>query len=256
MAEFILNTCANQKSDMVAESQQALGLVPQGLYQDPEAIAQLALEVKQRRNQTFCMLPFCHTLEAEMLGGNINLGDETAGARAAAPICDSVADVLDLQVSESTSQRFYRMLDACRLLVDKGEHVMFCITGPVSILTCLVESRTVFKEWRKNPEAIHKVLAFLSGLLVEVACKAASAGACAIEYADPPAASSIVGPKFAASLYEEFTRPFIQELAERLPTGVALYLCPLSATKDMQGSEEGSGTLSLVAKCPKAIKGL
>ena len=81
MAEFILNECKNSKSDMVAESQEILGMKPKEIYSDPKKIAELAVIIKKQRGQQFCMLPFCHTLEAEMLGGNINLGDETAGAR-------------------------------------------------------------------------------------------------------------------------------------------------------------------------------
>lgn len=252
MVEFLLSACANQKSDMVAESQQALGVVPCEMYKDPHLIVQLALEVKKQRKQTFCMLPFCHTLEAEMLGGNINLGDETAGARAGSPICASVADVLNLSVSEASCLRFCNMLEACRLLVQQGEQVMFCITGPVSVLSCLVEPRAMFKEWRKNPSTVNEVLAFLSSLLIDVACKAARAGACAIEYADPPSATSIVGPKFASALYVGFTRPFVEKLSKQLPTGVVLYVCPLSVAKGTDGLQE----LPLVATCPKAIKSL
>ena len=144
------------------------------------------------------------------------------------------------------------MLKAIEILKSKGEDVMFCITGPIGTLTCLVESRTVFKEWRRNPEQFNEVLDHLAEILIDLALEAARAGACAIEYADPPAAVSIVGPKFASELCERFTMRFIRELSEKLGSSVPVYLCPLSATRDMKALED----VTVVAKCPKAIKAL
>ena len=252
MLEFVLDECKNSKSDKVAESQAILEMKPVDIYKDPEKIAELAVIIKKQRGQEFCMLPFCHTLEAEILGGNINLGDETAGARAGAPICESTSNVLHLTPKPECMERHDNMLRAIDILKSKGENVMFCITGPIGTLTCLVESRTIFKEWRKEPENFNKVLDFLSQILIDLAKKAAGAGACAIEYADPPAAVSIVGPKFATEMCERFTMHFIRELSEELGSSVPVYLCPLSATKDMKELED----VTVVAKCPKAIKKL
>lgn len=235
---------------MVAESQKALGLTPDEVYKDPELIAKLAIEIKKERGQQFCMVPFCHTIEAEILGANINLGDETAGARAGLPICEKVEDVLTLEANLEGCERYQNFLKACTILKGAGERVMYCVTGPVATLTCMVESRQVFKEWRRNPELMMEVLEKISGVFTQTALEACEAGACAIEYSDPPSASSIVGPKFASDLYENFTKQFIEELASKLPEGVALYLCPLSATRDMLKQQQ----ISIITKCPKTIK--
>lgn len=252
MLEFVLDECKNDKSDKVAESQEILGMEPVDIYKDPEKIAELAVIIKEQRGQEFCMLPFCHTLEAEILGGNINLGDATAGARAGQPICESTSEVTNLEINPNCMERHDNMMKAIEILNKKGEDVMFCITGPIGTLTCLVESRTVFKEWRRNPEGFNEVLDHLATILIDLATEASKAGACAIEYADPPAAVSIVGPKFATEMCERFTMRFIRELSENLGESVPVYLCPLSATKDMKELED----VTVVAKCPKAIKGL
>jgi uroporphyrinogen-III decarboxylase len=252
MLEFVLDECVNDKSDRVVESQEILGMEPVDIYKDPEKIAELAVIIKEQRGQDFCMLPFCHTLEAEILGGNINLGDATAGARAGAPICESTSEVLNLTAKSECMERHDNMIRAIDILKSKGEDVMFCITGPIGTLTCLVESRTVFKEWRRNPEEFNSVLDHLSSIFIDLACEAAKAGASAIEYADPPSAVSIVGPKFASELCERFTMRFIRELSEKLGSSVPVYLCPLSATKDMKELED----VTVIAKCPKGIKGL
>lgn len=252
MTEFILEKCCNEKSDMLAESQEIMGMEPAEIYKSPEKIAELAIIVREQRGQKFCMLPFCHTLEAEILGGNINLGDATAGARAGEAILDSCFDVPNIEIREECRWRHNNMIEAIGILKSKGEDVMYCITGPIGTLTNIVESRTVFKEWRKNPEEFNAVLEFMQNLLIEIAIEAAQAGACAIEYADPPSAVSIVGPKFALEMAERFTMSFINTLSARLGKEVPVYLCPLSATKDMKAMENAT----VYAKCPKAIKQL
>lgn len=250
MQEFIFGACVNTKSDMVAESQAKLGLTPQRFYADPDLIAKLAIEIKEARGQQFCMVPFCHTIEAELLGGNVNLGDETAGARAGEAICEKAEDVLSLEFKPDACERYQNFLKSIEILKSQGEQVMYCVTGPVATLTCLVESRQLFKEWRRNPELMTQILEKISGVFTQTALEASAAGADAIEYSDPPAASSIVGPKFASDLYDNFTKDFVCELANKLPSGNKLYLCPLSATREMLEQKE----MPIVTKCPKTIK--
>lgn len=252
MKEFILEKCCNEKSDMLAEAQEVLAMKPADIYNSPQKIADLAIIVKEKRNQQFCMLPFCHTLEAEILGGNINLGDDTAGARAGAPILDTCFDVPKIVIQDKNRWRHDNMLSAIQILKERGEETMYCITGPIGTLTNIVESRVVFKEWRKFPEDFSFVLDFLQDLLIGVAIEAADRGACAIEYADPPSAVSIVGPKFASEMAERFTMNFINTLSVKLGKEVPVYLCPLSATKDMRTLENAT----VYAKCPKAMKQL
>jgi uroporphyrinogen-III decarboxylase len=43
-------------------------------------------KLKDKNRSDFCELPFCHTLEAESMGGEVNYGDETNGPRAKAYI--------------------------------------------------------------------------------------------------------------------------------------------------------------------------
>ena len=48
-------------------------------YNDYMSLVTLALAVKEDKNFPLCMLPFCHTVEAEALGGKINLGNGLIG---------------------------------------------------------------------------------------------------------------------------------------------------------------------------------
>ena len=48
-------------------------------YTEHEMMVKLALAVKEHNGAAVCLLPFCHTLEAEALGGIIRLGDGVIG---------------------------------------------------------------------------------------------------------------------------------------------------------------------------------
>lgn len=48
-------------------------------YTEHEMMVKLALAVKEHNGAAVCLLPFCHTLEAEALGGIIRLVDGVTG---------------------------------------------------------------------------------------------------------------------------------------------------------------------------------
>lgn len=50
-------------------------------YLESGDMAKTALELKRENNACFCMLPFCHTLEAEATGGIIHFDDVETGPR-------------------------------------------------------------------------------------------------------------------------------------------------------------------------------
>ena len=51
-------------------------------YKHAETMAELAQVLKECDKAPFCELPFCHTVEAEAMGGIINYGNEKTGPRA------------------------------------------------------------------------------------------------------------------------------------------------------------------------------
>ena len=50
-----------------------------GRYLRHETMARLSKALKVHDKAVFCELPFCHTVEAEALGGIVNYGDEKLG---------------------------------------------------------------------------------------------------------------------------------------------------------------------------------
>ena len=189
-----------------------------------------------------------HTVEAEAMGADVNLGDEVSVARAGKPICSSMRDVLGMELFDERSRRLPRMIEAARALSEAGEQAMYAISGPVSILSCLLDLRVVFREWRREPELVREVLGHLRAQVIPYALRAADAGVAYMEYADPPAAVSIVGPRVATTIAEGFTTPLIRELSARMSEGTSIFLCPMAATEGMR-SLEGA---SVRVRCPKA----
>ena len=49
------------------------------IYNSAENIEAAALAAKEEYKRSFAMIPFCHTVEAKALGGDIFPGDDTAG---------------------------------------------------------------------------------------------------------------------------------------------------------------------------------
>ena len=65
-------------------------------YKHAETMAELAQVLKECDKAPFCELPFCHTVEAEAMGGIINYGNEKTGPRAKEYLCTDIEEILEL----------------------------------------------------------------------------------------------------------------------------------------------------------------
>ena len=251
MSKFLLDICSYNQSDMIAETQKDLGLSPQEIYDTPENIKKLALLIKKQRCHSYCSLPFCHTLEAETLGANINLGDEFAGPRSGKPIFESV---FDIEVSKNIQKckRAQNMIKTCEMLVKQGEQVRFSVATPFNIAGCLVDTKVVFKEWRKRPSEFYRKLNSLACVAFDMAKSAVEAGACAINIIDGPTAVAIVGEKKAIEINENFTQEFVCNIAEIVGENVAVYLCPICLRTDIKYPKN----VVFMKDCPGALESL
>jgi len=208
---------------------------PQG-YSERGMIAQLALAVQEHDGTYFCQLPFCHTLEAEALGGNVRLGDGVSGPRMAGYICKTIEEVQEhlhgLQQNNHKlveHKRIQETLAACRMLKQEGKPVLFVVSGPMTILNGLVDSEILFRALLKKPELMDQVFELLGHEILEMMKLAEEAGADAISYADPSGGINIVGPKVAARIAENFTAGFLKNVDRELKKDTPVVLCPKTA---------------------------
>ena len=189
-------------------------------------MAKIALEIKRQEDVCFCELPFCHTLEAEAMGGIVNLGDALTGPRAKEYICETPEDILALPEIDYEKGRISETLKACKYLREQGENVVLLISGPFTILNVLMDARLVFRFMRKTPDKMQQVFDKFAEELLRFIEKAVDNQVNIISYADSSGGLNIIGPKNTEYMMENFTYPFL-ERAEKIVAGKAqIFLCP------------------------------
>ncbi|MBR5268341.1 MAG: methylcobamide--CoM methyltransferase [Lachnospiraceae bacterium] len=206
-------------------------LFPQA-YKEADMMRKLALAVKEHERAGICYLPFCHTLEAEALGGKIKLGDGLTGPRVERAVCSSLEDVLELPsilLNDHKTDRLRETMEACKTLKEMGESVVFLVSGPMTILNGLMESEVLFRALRKTPELVIQTFEKLGSDVLAVMKLAEAAEVDAISYADPSGGVNLVGPKIAEKIARGFTMEFLKQADEMLDKKIPIYLCPKTA---------------------------
>lgn len=195
-------------------------------YLHANTMVQIAQSVKQKERAAFCMLPFCHTVEAEAMGGIVNMGDGKFGPRAKEYCCTSAAELLELPAIDYSKGRIHEVLEACQILREQGEHVALMISGPFTIFNVLIDPKYVFKAMRKQPELMRDVFQKIEKELLRFIKVAISYGADMISYADSSGGVNILGPKMAEQVVKDFTYDFLKKAAELVDGKAMLLLCP------------------------------
>ncbi|SDH97339.1 uroporphyrinogen decarboxylase family protein [Desulfosporosinus hippei] len=198
-------------------------------YTYGEGMARIAGTLREVEGGTLCMVPFCHTVEAENLGGNIKLGTATIGPRCQEPVCKDEEDLLGLPDLDFEKGRLKETLEAVKLLKAAKEAVGVEICGPMTILNNLSDISRVFKIWRKNPEVIAKVVEKLRLQLLRYIEKSLAAGVDFIAFEDPVGGLNILGPKYFELQGRQFSKPFVEEALKIIGGQSVMHLCPKTA---------------------------
>ena len=195
----------NWRSDGEAESDLS------GRYLHHETMAELSKALKEHDGAAFCELPFCHTVEAEAMGGLVNYGNDKTGPRAKEYICTKPEELLELPAIDFTTGRIHEVLLACKELRKQGQHVVLQVSGPFTILNVLIDARYVFKGMRKQPEVMKKVFWKLGDEILRFMEEAKKYDVDLISYADSSGGVNILGPKMAEQVVEDFTFEFLKK---------------------------------------------
>ena len=195
-------------------------------YMHADTMVKIAHAMKRKEGAAFCMLPFCHTVEAEAMGGIVNMGDGNFGPRAKEYCCTSAAELLELPEIDYSKDRIHEVLEACRILRKQGEHVALMISGPFTIFNVLIDPKYVFKAMRKQPELMKNVFRKIEKELLRFIKVAISYGVDMISYADSSGGVNILGPKMAGQVVADFTYDFLKKAAELMDGKAMLLLCP------------------------------
>lgn len=199
------------------------------VYSDKELMSKLAQEIRQHSGSTFCLLPFCHTLEAEALGAHIVLGDEKNGPRVRKFAFSSLAELEEKLNFNWDLPRLQETLAACHLLQEHGEKLIFQISGPMTILGSLVPPEVLYRSLRKEPERLLLLFEKVGELLLDLMKHLEQQDVSLFSYADPSEGVNLIGPKFAEKIAKEFTLGFLQKMDKSLEKNSLVYLCPKTA---------------------------
>ena len=196
-------------------------------YMDAKLLAELAVRHREFSHAEMCILPFCHTLEAEAMGAQIRLDDSSP--RAGSPICRTIDELLALPSIDLDAPRLRATLQACQLLHSEGEAVAFAVSGPFTILNSLVDLTVVFRAMRKEPQKFEMLISKLSDEILRFICAVTDSGAELISYADSTATVGILGPKNMERITRDFTLPLLRKAEKSIGSEQMLVLCPKTA---------------------------
>lgn len=228
MNDLLSMTCSPENQEMISpELIRSLGMPPGEIYASQENIIKLAKAAEESDGRGFALLPFCHTVEAKALGADIKPADDAAGPRPGAYTLKSPEELTPAVIAKTPEAA--RLIEACSALASEGRAVVYQLSGPISILSCMMPLNGFFKSWRKEPETARRCLRSIGDMLLDFAREISAAGVKYISYSDPAGSRDILGPKYAKMMAEEFTLPFLKRLTEACGEKTTVIICPLTA---------------------------
>ena len=224
------------------------------VYTHREPMARLAALIRREQEMPFCLLPFCHTLEAEALGAQIRFARDGTGPRVSRSPCETLAQVLT-RTLDPTVPRIAETLAAARLLTEAGETVVFQLSGPLTILNSLLSSEQIYRSLRREPELFLEVCRKLGQDVLTLAGLAETAGVGIFSYADPMAAAGIIGPRGSRLVAEGYLAALLKALDRQLGPDALVCLCPKTAASllDAELASERSHPLPAAMPYPEAL---
>jgi [methyl-Co(III) methanol-specific corrinoid protein]:coenzyme M methyltransferase len=177
------------------------GPVLPGAHFWAEEMATLAENIQRATGFENLGIPFCMTVEAEVLGSRIDFGSLACEPKIAQELyasCDAV-DIRSIGTVVDNG-RLPAVIEAANVLRRRNPDtpVIASLTGPVSTAASIVNPLTFLKELRTRPQSAHRVLDYVTRLLIEYAQRLIESGADVIAIGDPTATGEILGPKIFA----------------------------------------------------------
>ncbi|WP_350342312.1 uroporphyrinogen decarboxylase family protein [Proteinivorax tanatarense] len=165
-------------------------------YFELEPMSLLSKEIASLNKNVFCSVPFCNTVEAEAFGAIINYGDGNLEPRIKKYRYKHIFELKELKDINFEMGRIKEVLDCVKLLKVDGWQVLLKVVGPITILSSIIEMKTLVKGFKNNEPILYQALETIERNLDAYISIAAKSGARIISYADPTGNINIVGPNF------------------------------------------------------------
>lgn len=196
-------------------------------------------------------VPFCMTVEAEVMGASVDMGSNVFEPRVTGYVMESVSDFGKLPVPDMKTGRAGVVLDAIRYLKEEldGVPVVGNLTGPISTASSLMEPMVFYRELRKNNADAHACMQFVTDRLKEFGFAQIRAGVDVIAISDPSGTGEILGPKY----FREFAVKYLNQLVDCFRAegvGTIVHICGQMKPVYEQVAEIHSHVLSFDSMVP------
>jgi [methyl-Co(III) methanol-specific corrinoid protein]:coenzyme M methyltransferase len=195
----------------VVEVMTASGHILPAGHHDETIMTALAAEVQQATGFENIGVPFCMTVEAEVLGSEIDFGSLSCEPKIARETFPSSRQVVYRPLAELLGAgRIQTVAATVEALARRHpeQPVIASLTGPVSTAASIVDPMQFLRELRKDAEHAHRVLDYVTAFLEGFARLLIEAGAAAVAIGDPTATGEILGPK----IFESYAVPYLNRL--------------------------------------------
>lgn len=199
------------------------------VHKSAEHMALLSKTIREYNEDFFSIVPFCMTVEAEALGGEINLGDEKAGPRVSNYTFKSIEDLKDLREIDFTTKRIAQVLKSVELLKSEGETVIMDVQGPFTIISSLIDPRVFYKAVRKNRDEVERLMEIVQKNSVEFIKEGVKSGVDIISFGDSAGTLDILGPKMYKELGGKYTYNVLKEAENYLQDSI-IHLCGITSS--------------------------
>jgi Uroporphyrinogen-III decarboxylase len=227
----------------IVEIMQKTGHTLPQAHHTEQLMSSLAKDVQNYTGFENFGIPFCMTVEAEVLGSEVNFGSLSCEPKIQKEAYLSVTDVPFLPFGTISKHKRVEAIAGAVTLLSKSNSdipVIGSLTGPISTAASLVDPMSFLKQLRKDKENSHKVLDYVCGHLIEYAYLLIDAGASVISIADPTATGEILGPK----LFEEYAVLYLNKICDAIHSRgipVIIHICgKMEAVKPHIGKLTGN----------------
>lgn len=185
------------------------------VHRNADKMAVLSLAMHDEAGFENLGIPFCMTVEAEALGGEIEDGDEVTEPNIVAYPLQSVSEWSNLKpLNPHTDGRLPTILECTESLSRQRPDtpVIGNLVGPLSLATSVIDAVPLLKALKEQAGETHRLLSFLTENIIAYGQALIRSGADVIVIADPSATGEILGPK----LFREFALQYLNRVTESM----------------------------------------
>ncbi len=179
-------------------------------HTDPQKMAKLGAEPSKLFGLECVRLPFCLTVEAEVMGCRVELGKMDRTPMVKSHACDENTIPTDPPADAMKKGRIPVVIEATKIAkaqYGKDYPIVVGTTGPFTIAGHMVGTENLLLWIVTNPEAVVKALKVATKIEKAYINALDAAGADVIVMSDPSASTDML----SGEMFDEFTKPYIKE---------------------------------------------